>query len=221
MIPGQFPQARPPPPYGPRPRNVFYPRSPGGQTPPLPGSPGPQGQPPPGQFPSPQGSVPPSPNQPGPPQGFPGPRFIQNPNIRGPPPSQRPPFPGNNPQQPFFQRNGSEHIRGPGDFGPNQKLQRNDSVANLNPRYPIPAERRPQLIPQISIERMADEGSKIGQSDAESPKKLLRENDDDDDVIVDSEKSKIETPKSSPVSSRQGSLSSEGNDQYYAMINII
>ncbi|XP_051160021.1 basic salivary proline-rich protein 1-like [Leptopilina boulardi] len=204
LIPGQFPQQRPPPPYGPRPRNVFYPR---GQAPPLPGSQG--------QFPSPQGSVPGSPNQTIPPQGFPGPRFIQNPNIRGPPQSsQRSPFP-----QQFFPRNGNDQIRGPIEFPPNQKLQRNDSVANLNPRYPIPADRRPQLIPQISIERMSDEGSTKSipaeQADIETIKK--KENDDDDDdVVVDSEKlsDKIEIPKSprSSAPSRQDSTSSDGKN---------
>lgn len=217
LLPGQFPQSRPPPPpYGPRPRNVFYPRSPGSQPPPpISGSPLSPGAP--GQYPNPQLSIPGSPNQVGPQQTFPGPRFIQNPNIRGPlpPPPQRPPFSGN-PQQ-FFPRNGSDQLRGPADFVQNPKLQRNDSVANLNPRFPIaPIDRRPQLIPQISVERMSDDGTKVMSSADGDVKRVAKENDDDDDVVVDSEKlsAKIDTPRSSPrlsISSRQNSASSDGD----------
>ena len=202
LLPGQFPQPRPP--YGgPRPRN-FYPR------PPQPGGP-PQGPPqgPPGSQGPPQGP----PGIQGPPQGFQGPpqgppRFIQNPNIRGPPP-QRPPFPGNNSQQLFFvQRNGGEQIRGPGEFGPPQRLQRNDSVTNLNPRFPISADKRPQLVPQISIERMADvEGIKSATmvQQVDDSKKLMKDSkendDDDDDVVIDNDKitPKGDVPKS-PIS---------------------
>lgn len=208
LLPGQFPQPRPP--YGgPRPRN-FYPRppQPGGPLPgPPQGTPGTQGLPegPPGIQGPHQGFQ-------GPPQGPPGiqgppqgpPRFIQNPNIRGPP-LQRSPFPGNNPQQPFFaQRNGPEQIRGPGEFGPHQRLQRNDSIANLNPRFPISADRRPQLVSQISVERMAGvEGPKSVAmvQQVEDPKKLVKESkeneDDDDDVVIDNENitTKVGVPK--------------------------
>ncbi|XP_033213952.1 microtubule-associated protein tau [Belonocnema kinseyi] len=223
LLSGQFPQPRPP--YGgPRPRN-FYPRplQPGGPLPgPPQGPPGTQGLPqgPPGiqgthqgfqglpQGP-PQGPPQGSPGIQGPPQGFQGPpqgppRFTQNPNIRGPP-LQRPPFPGNNPQQScFVQRSGPEQVRGPGDFGPHQRLQRNDSVANLNSRFPISADRRPQLVPQISVERMADaEGPKSVTmvQQVEDPKKLVKDSkeneDDDDDVVIDNENilTKVGIPK--------------------------
>ncbi|XP_043461844.1 microtubule-associated protein tau-like isoform X2 [Leptopilina heterotoma] len=222
LLPGQFPQSRPPPPYGPRPRNVFYPRSPGSQPPPpISGSPIPPGAP--GQYPNPQLSVPGSPIQAVPQQTFPGPRFIQNPNIRGPlPPPQRPPFSGN-PQQ-FFPRNSSDQLRGPADFVQSQKLQRNDSVANLNPRFPIvPVDRRPQLIPQISVERMSDDGTKVTMSGDGDIKKLAKENDDDDDVVVDSEKlsAKIDTPRSPrlSISSRQNSGSIDGERMQISGLN--
>ena len=192
LNPSQFPQPRSP--YaGPRPRNVFYPRPPS-----LAGVP-------PGLQGSSQGIQGPTQGV----QGFQGspqnsqsPRFIQNPIIRGPP-SQRLPFPGNNPQQPYYaKRNGGEQIRSSPDFGPNQRLQRNDSVTNLNPRFPVTADRRPQLVHQITIERMVDvERPKLNvvQTGLDDPKKLAKEgkenDDDDDDVVIDNESYKCEVPK--------------------------